>query len=132
VQSQGTSDRNGEFAGDPVAEMTALAQQLATQPGSRTAVLTDPGQSMTVDVIVDESGHGFLMTAALPSLVAGETYQLWSAHGDTMVSLGMLGSDPKMAVVSIDAGVTDLALTREPVGGSVAPSGAPMATGHLV
>lgn len=132
VQAQRTNDRNGEFSGDPVAEMTALAQQLATQPGSRTAVLTDPGRSMTVDVIVDESGHGFLMTAALPSLVAGETYQLWSAHGDTMVSLGMLGPAPKMAVVSIDAGVTDLALTREPAGGSVAPSGAPMATGHLV
>jgi len=132
VQSRGTSDRNGEFAGDPVAEMTALAQELAAQPGSRTAVLTDPGQSMTVDVIVDGSGHGFLMTAALPSLIAGETYQLWSAHGDTMVSLGMLGPDPKMAVVSIDTGVTDLALTREPVGGSVAPSGAPMATGHLI
>jgi anti-sigma-K factor RskA len=132
VQSRGTNDRNGEFAGDPVAEMTALAQQVATQPGSRTAVLTDPGQSMTVDVIVDGSGNAFLMTAALPSLIAGETYQLWSAHGDTMVSLGMLGPDPKMAVVSIDTGVTDLALTREPVGGSVAPSGAPMATGHLV
>jgi anti-sigma-K factor RskA len=72
------------------------------------------------------------MTAALPSLAAGETYQLWSAHGDAMVSLGMLGPDPTMAVVSIDAGVTELALTREPVGGSVAPSGAPMATGQLV
>jgi anti-sigma-K factor RskA len=112
--------------------MTALAQQLATEPGSRTAVLTDPDQSMSVDVIVDDSGHGFLMTAALPSLAAGETYQLWSAHGDTMVSLGMLGPDPTMAVVSIDAGVTELALTREPVGGSVAPSGAPMATGQLI
>jgi hypothetical protein len=132
VQSRGTSVRNGEFAGDPAAEMTALAQQVATQPGSRTAVLTDPGQSMAVDVIVDGSGHAFLMTAALPSLTAGETYQLWSAQGDTMVSLGMLGPDPKMAVVSIDTGVTDLALTREPVGGSVAPSAAPMATGHLV
>jgi anti-sigma-K factor RskA len=87
---------------------------------------------MSVDVIVDDSGHGFLMTAALPTLAADETYQLWSAHGDTMVSLGMLGPDPTMAVVSIDAGVTDLALTREPIGGSVAPSGAPMAAGHLV
>jgi hypothetical protein len=49
-----------------------------------------------------------------------------------MVSLGMLGPDPTMSVVSIDSGVTDLALTREPIGGSVAPSGAPMAAGHLV
>lgn len=132
VQTRDSGDGSGEFAADPVASMTALAQQLATEPGSRTAVLTDPDQSMSVDVIVDDSGHGFLMTAALPSLAAGETYQLWSAHGDTMVSLGMLGPDPTMAVVSIDAGVTDLALTREPVGGSVAPSGAPMATGQLV
>jgi len=132
VQSRNSGTGSGEFAADPVASMTALAQQLATEPGSRTAVLTDPDQSMSVDVIVDDSGHGFLMTAALPTLAAGETYQLWSAHGDTMVSLGMLGPDPTMSVVSIDAGVTDLALTREPIGGSVAPSGSPMAAGHLV
>jgi hypothetical protein len=54
------------------------------------------------------------------------------AEFQRMVSLGMLGPDPAMAVVSIDSGVTDLALTREPIGGSVAPSGAPMAAGHLV
>lgn len=132
VQSRRSGDGAGQLASDPIASMTALAQQLASEPGSRTAVLTDPDRSMSVDVIVDGSGHGFLMTAALPSLGSDETYQLWSAHGDTMVSLGMLGPDPTMAVVSIDAAVTDLALTREPMGGSVAPSGAPMAAGHLV
>lgn len=132
LQARQSDDGADQLASDPIASMTALAQQLATEPGSRTAVLTDPDRSMSVDVIVDGSGHGFLMTAALPSLAPGETYQLWSAHGDTMVSLGMLGPDPTMAVVSIDAGVTDLALTREPIGGSVAPSGAPMAMGHLV
>ena len=132
IGTRSSDDRGGEFASDPVGSMTAIAQQTATQPGSRTGVLTDPGHSMSIDVVVDSAGHGFLMTAALPSLPPDETYQLWSAHGDTMVSLGMLGPDPTMAVVSVDAAVTDLALTREPIGGSVAPSGAPMATGHLV
>lgn len=131
IGARSDGDGAGEFAGDPVASMTALARSVATQPGSRTAVLADPDRSMTVDVIVDANGHGFLMTDALPRLGPGETYQLWSAHGDTMVSLGMLGPDPTMAVVSVDAAVTDLALTREPIGGSVAPSGAPMASGHL-
>jgi hypothetical protein len=48
-----------------------------------------------------------------------------------MISLGMLGSNPEMSMVPIDPSVTELALTREPVAGSVAPTSNPMATGSL-
>lgn len=117
---------------DSLATMTAMAKDAATKPGSRQAVLTDPERTMEVQVIVDAEGHGFVMTDPLPSLPAGETYQLWSAADGTMISLGMLGSDPKMSLVPIDGSVTELALTREPAQGSVAPTTPPMATGRLV
>ena len=116
---------------DSIATMTAMANDAATRPGTRTGVLSDPAASMEIRVVVDAEGHGFVMTDPLPALPSGETYQLWSAANGTMVSLGMLGSDPEMSLVSIDASVTELALTREPVQGSVAPTSSPMATGLL-
>ncbi len=116
---------------DSIAAMTAMANDAARQAGSRTGVLTDPERTMEVKVIVDPEGHGFVMTAPLPALPAGETYQLWSATDGEMVSLGMLGADPRMSLVSIDASVTELAITREPARGSVAPTSGPMATGRL-
>ena len=116
---------------DTVAAMTAMANDAATKPGSRQGVLTDPAKTMEVKVIVDPEGHGFVMTDPLPALPEGETYQLWSAADGTMVSLGMLGSNPTMSLVPIDATVTELALTREPAQGSVSPTSSPMATGQL-
>lgn len=116
---------------DSVATMKSMALDAASKPGSRQGVLTDPGNTMEVRVIVDADGHGFVMTDPLPALPEGETYQLWSAADGTMVSLGMLGSDPTMSLVPIDASVTELALTREPAQGSVSPTSSPMATGQL-
>lgn len=116
---------------DSVATMTAMANDAASKPGSRQGVLSDPGNTMEVKVIVDAEGHGFVMTDPLPALPEGETYQLWSAANGTMVSLGMLGPNPTMSLVPIDATVTELALTREPAQGSVSPTSSPMATGQL-
>lgn len=117
---------------DSIAAMTAMADDAARQPGSRTGVLTDADSTMSVKVVVDAEGHGFVMTDPLPALPTDETYQLWSATDGEMVSLGMLGSNPRMSLVSIDATVTELAITREPARGSVAPTSGPMATGRLV
>lgn len=118
--------------GDSIAAMTAMADDAARQPGSRTGVLTDAGSTMSVKVVVDAEGHGFVMTDPLPALPTDETYQLWSATDGEMVSLGLLGSNPRMSLVSIDAAVTELAITREPARGSVAPTSGPMASGRLV
>jgi anti-sigma factor RsiW len=114
-----------------IAAMTAMANDAASKPGSRTGFLTDPDQTMKVQVVADAQGHGYLMTDPLPALPENETYQLWAANDGTMISLGMLGSNPEMSLVPIDPSVTDLALTREPVNGSVAPTSDPMATGSL-
>ena len=114
-----------------IAAMTAMANDAASQPGSRTGFLTDPDQTMKVQVVADAQGHGYLMTDPLPALPENETYQLWAANNGTMISLGMLGSNPEMSLVPIDPSVTELALTREPINGSVAPTSDPMATGSL-
>ena len=117
---------------DSVASMTAIANDAATKPGSRQALLTDSENTMEIRVVADAAGHGFVMSAALPALAANETYQLWSSVDGTMISLGMLGSNPTVSTVAIDGSVTELALTREPVQGSVSPTSNPMATGRLI
>jgi hypothetical protein len=114
-----------------IAAMTAMANDAASKPGSRTGFLSDPDQTMKVQVVADAQGHGYLMTDPLPALPENETYQLWAANNGTMISLGMLGSNPEMSLVPIDPSVTELALTREPINGSVAPTSDPMATGSL-
>ena len=118
-------------APNTIAAMTAMANDAASKPGSRTGFLTDPDQTMKVQVVADAQGHGYLMTDPLPALPENETYQLWAANNGTMISLGMLGSNPEMSLVPIDPSVTELALTREPINGSVAPTSDPMATGSL-
>ena len=116
---------------DTIAAMTEMANDAASKPGSRTGFLSDPDQTMKVQVVADAQGHGFLMTDPLPALPENETYQLWAANNGTMISLGMLGSNPEMSLVPIDPSVTELALTREPMSGSVSPTSDPMATGFL-
>jgi anti-sigma factor RsiW len=50
-------------ATDPVAAMEQLAAEASTLPGARTGALTDPENTMAVEVVVDPEGH------ALPAVV---------------------------------------------------------------
>lgn len=121
---------NGDGVSAEVA-MREMALEAANQPGARTGQLSDAGNTMAVQVVVDPQGHAFLMADVLPALDDEHTYQLWAAEGDQMVSLGLLGSAPSMSVVGVDPAVTTLALTVEPLGGSTGPTSAPMAQGTL-
>ena len=124
-------NRGGDGVTDSVAAMEQMAAQAASMPGARTGELTDPENTMAVQVVVDPDGHAFVMSGVLPPLDSSHTYQLWSAEGGTMVSLGLLGSSPAMSVVGVDPGVHELAITVEPIGGSPGPTAAPMASGTL-
>lgn len=125
------ANRSNDDGVSPEVAMREIALEAANQPGSRTGQLTDAGNTMAVQVVVDTQGHAFLMADVLPALDDEHTYQLWAAEGDQMVSLGLLGSAPTMSVVGVDQAVTTLALTVEPVGGSTGPTSAPMAQGTL-
>jgi len=124
-------NRSDGGAADSVAAMEQMAAQAASMPGARTGELTDAGNTMAVQVVVDPAGHAFVMSGVLPPLDSGHTYQLWSAESGTMVSIGLLGSAPSMSVVGVDPSVHELAITVEPVGGSPGPTAAPMASGTL-
>lgn len=125
------ANRSGDGNVSPEVAIERLANEAASQPGARTGQLTDPGNTMSVQVVVDDQGRAFLTTGVLPALDDEHTYQLWAAEGDEMVSLGLLGSSPSLSMVGVDPAVTTLALTVEPIGGSTGPTSAPMAQGTL-
>ena len=117
---------------------TTLAQQLqqqadrvATQPGSRTATLTGSDPSVSIRVVIDADGRGYVEPSGLPALDAGQTYQLWSVDGGTPISLGLLGSDPTVAIVGTGTSPSQLAITAEPAGGSTGPTSNPVAVGTV-
>ena len=68
--------------------------------------------------------------AALPSQ---ETYQLWASIDGQLVSLGVLGSDPKVATFTFDSGakVEAFAITAEQEGGVAQPTHKPLVEGTV-
>lgn len=113
----------------------ALAEQAMANPAATRVTLTattSHGRAAAYLVILP-SGTAFLVRSALPALPAGKTYQLWGVVGGRAVSLGLLGRDPQVVPLSLDAsaGVTRYAVTAEPAGGVVVATNAPVAEGTV-
>lgn len=78
---------------------------------SRTVELTGIDGKVVTAVLSDD-GEGWMDASQLPALDRSQTYQLWGATGDVLVSLGVLGTDPD--VIHFDArGYEALAVTAE-------------------
>lgn len=106
-------------------DQVALAM---AEPGARVLHLT--AGKTELPVVVTPAGKAFLQADALPSLAAGETYQLWGQAGSDLISVAVLGRDP--GVVSFDAqGYAALAITEERAPGVVKTRNQPIATGAL-
>jgi anti-sigma-K factor RskA len=109
---------------------SAVAAALDT-PGHKVVNLEDAGHRRLAEFVVVPDGRGYLVKSTLPTLSPTETYQLWTVNGKHSISLGLLGRSPHQATFT-SAGArspTTLAITVEPAGGSVYPSGPMLATG---
>lgn len=102
-------------------------------PGHRVVDLVDSTHVELARFVILPGGRGYLVSSSLPALQSGQTYQLWGIAGTTPVSLGLLGASPHGSTFTIaGAPSTDeLALTAEPSGGTVAPTGAIVASGTV-
>ena len=75
-------------------------------------------------------GSGFLMAHELPGLEGDGTYQLWGDTGSgSLVSLGLLGSDPATIAFQGGTDLTALAVTAEEAGGVVQSKKPPVMVG---
>jgi anti-sigma-K factor RskA len=100
--------------------------------GPTVAMLADAHGADVARVVANGDGD-VLVLEKLPTLAAQREYQLWSVDGARPVSLGLLGDGHDEAVpLSVPASTTKLAISDEPAGGSIAPTGPVVASGTIV
>ncbi|MET0627708.1 MAG: anti-sigma factor [Acidimicrobiia bacterium] len=112
-------------------DTAALAQRAEATPGARHADLQDTDGTTLARAVVLPDGTGYLTTANLPALADDRTYQLWGVDDHATISLGVMGSNPKVVAFHAANASQALAITNERAGGVVSSSEAPTAVGEL-
>ena len=102
-----------------------------TSPDGRRATLVSADGAVEVRAVITPDGQGYVMADDVPSLPAGQTYQLWGVAGDDVVSLGVLGPDVDVAAFHADNAVAALAITAEDSPGVVTSTQTPTVQGLL-
>jgi hypothetical protein len=103
-------------------------ERILADPSSLKASLVSPSTgNLKIFAAIDPQGHGVLLGDSLPSLDPSRTYQLWGqlVGGAELISLGVLGSNPKTEEFTVNGEVKLLAITAE-VGGGVVTSSNPV------
>lgn len=132
------SQNNATGLQQDIARQRAVAQRTPAEvalhtPGHRVVNLVDGSHVELARFVIVPGGRGYLVSSSLPALAGGQTYQLWGIAGHTSISLGLLGASPQGSTFTMAgaAGTSTLALTAEPNGGTVAPTGAIVASGSV-
>ena len=115
--------------------LNGLVQAALANPKAQKVSLDSTTRKGVTDaeVVVLPSGAGYLVNTGLPALPSDQTYQLWGLVNGQPISLGLLGQSPSNSVFTV-AGAeapSQLRITVEPSGGSVVPSGSPVASGSV-
>lgn len=121
-----------------IAHERAAAQRTEAEvalhtPGHRVVSLVNSAHVEMARFVIVPSGRGYLVSSSLPALRNGQTYQLWGITGITAISLGLLGGSPHGSAFTVAGApsTAELALTAEPSGGTVAPTGSIVASGTI-
>ena len=94
----------------------------------RTITLTAANRPEDATVIIGSGDEAYWIGSNLAQLPSTETYQLWTiVRGKVIVSLGVLGPDPKAATAfRLAADMGQLMVTVEPEGGTPGPTTPPV------
>jgi len=124
-----TNELNNAHAQSASARLeTAASTAMAT--ATRKTVLLSKDGTTAANVAID-GAHGYLVTDHLPSLSGDRTYQLWGLIDDKVISLGVIGDNPKVVVFPADSRLTTVMLTNEPAGGVSVTTQTPVTIGTL-
>ena len=124
------SDSGGESSSPQVALANA-ARDANNAPGARHAVLQDADGHQLAKAVVLPDGTGYLTTTKMPKLTAAQTYQLWGLTKQHTISLGVMGSNPKVVAFTVAGNPLGLAITTETAGGVAVSTQAPAAVGNF-
>lgn len=103
-------------------------QAALENPDSEVIEMTSADGAVRLRGAVTDDGVGYLRASALPALEDGRVYQLWGGAGDRLISLGVLGPDPR--IVTFRAHDYSLfAITNEEAPGVVVTANPPVVAG---
>jgi anti-sigma-K factor RskA len=94
-----------------------LAEAAESDPRAVLLSLQSPDKATFARVVVLPDGSAYLTADNLEQLPPEKTYQLWALRGDERISLGVLGTDPKVSAFRTVTGVSGFAITVESAGG---------------
>ena len=108
--------------------LRAAAEHAATTTGARQISLRDAAGNVEASVVVERDGTSYLVPSkSLSRLDAEHTFQLWGVAGTKAISLGVLGSRPKVTLLQMPDGMDALALTVERSPGVITSTNEPVA-----
>ena len=124
-------DLNGKDA-TVAAQQTNVASAFSTSP----VQATTPGTAMHGEVTKLGGSQAAVLTVAdMPPLASGKVYEVWFIAGNTPTGAGLFEPNPDGSWSGLLHGnvttAQKLAISIEPIGGSVAPTGAIVAQGSL-
>ena len=118
--------------------VTQAAQVALENPTTQRVQLTPTATSTapsgaTVTLVLSATGTGFVIPQGLHTLPDEETYQLWGSISGQLISLGVLGADPRVATFTFDSGakVQAFAITIEQEGGVAQSTHQPLVEGSV-
>jgi hypothetical protein len=132
VQVASLNDRVGTLNAMYQHQTIARAEKAALLLPStkRVLLVTAPGAPVPqAELVVVRSGLSFFQNRNLAPLPRTKTYQLWAVAGGKAVSLGLLGPQPSVVPIVVNAArpPTVFAVTIERAQGVVAPTSSPVA-----
>ena len=107
------------------------AQEALADPSSELVDLAGSDLGVNVRAAVTADGTGYLFAEDLPELPKNQTYQLWAARDDNVVSVGVLGHRPKVSAFQTATDAKALAISVETAGGVVTSDHDPVAVGEF-
>ena len=117
------------------ASAAAAFEKAASVDGAREVALVPPQGAEVARLVLLPDGTGYLKNDGMRPLDADQTYQLWALTGDpdkpTVISAGVLGSDPKAVAFQAAGDVHAFALTVEDAPGVVSSEQPAYATATL-
>jgi anti-sigma-K factor RskA len=114
--------------GEGTAQLVALA---LANPDHKSVLLTTKSSSLHALVVVLPDGHAYWVEDDLAALPTSSTYQLWALSSGKVVSLGVMGPEPRDVAFLVEVPMTELMVTAEPVGGVPAPTTPVLVSGAL-
>ena len=127
VDNGGDDTPGGTYA----QELQRSVNAALAAPYSRKVDLVSADGYKTAQAVVLPDGTGYLVKNNLPVLSDERTYQLWAVVGSSAISVGVLGSEPKIVPFKMDGPVSALASTEESAGGVISSKKEPIVQARI-